>query len=115
MTGRGEAMWRPAEETGGKAGELDFGETLTLGENINAFRGYHYRFAGGRMQIDHADGSPFVSVDLNSGWARVEHLCGRDLYRGRFRFDSKGALWIAWEVRGPRKDYRMVTVYRKEA
>lgn len=118
LSGAGEAVWRPAEETGGAPGALDFMETLRLGEGGDAFRGYRYRFEGGRAVVDHADGTPFVRVDLEAARAGrpadVTHVCGADRYRGRFRFDSAGALWIAWDVRGPRKDYRLATVYRRE-
>ncbi|WP_460705484.1 DUF6314 family protein [Myceligenerans halotolerans] len=62
----------------------------------------------------------------------VEHVCGRDLYEGTMRFfadhavpstlspEAEGTAWSAknrmvvrWDVRGPAKDYAMVTHYTR--
>lgn len=49
---------------------------------------------------------------------QVEHLCGADLYRGRIELDAPPgnagraaprAWTVRWDVRGPAKDYTMVT------
>lgn len=50
--------------------------------------------------------------------SRANHLCGEDLYRARYAFAFQGlkvaTLRIVFEVRGPSKDYRAVTILSAE-
>lgn len=42
---------------------------------------------------------------------RAPHLCGDDQYLADLRVDETG-ITLGWRATGPRKDYRLVTVYR---
>jgi hypothetical protein len=62
-------------------------------------------------EVRFADGRPFHPLDLTG--APVEHLCGEDRYRGRFRLLDPDALDVVWEVTGPHKHQRIETSYRR--
>lgn len=70
--------------------------------------------------VERRDGGWFVLFEDGRDfhpWAPgtpVEHPCGRDLYRGTVQVgsgaDGAAAAWhVVWEVRGPAKDYTMVS------
>ena len=62
--------------------------------------------------VDYADGRPFHEFD--PARPRAAHWCDPDDYRVRYDF-TRWPLWRAeWEVRGPRKDYLMMTDYRRD-
>ena len=42
-----------------------------------------------------------------------EHLCGADHYATRYAFQPDGRFTVHHDVRGPRKDYAMTTVYAR--
>ena len=73
-----------------------------------------YRIEIGRetVAIRRADGSDFVTLDLMSSQA-VQHLCGEDMYRGRFFFLDGDSWAETWRVRGPHKSYVSLTRYRR--
>ncbi|QND61136.1 hypothetical protein HB778_04470 [Mesorhizobium huakuii] len=56
------------------------------------------------MRILHADGSDFIELEPKAAQA-VRHLCGADLYVGRFFFRGRDEWAEAWRVKGPRKNY----------
>lgn len=102
--------------------ELRYEENGTLTKpgnaDIPASRRYIYRYEAGRIVI-YFDGRPvriFEILDLKRApdgtWeARAEHACDPDHYASRYAFGI-GTLLIAHVVRGPRKDYEMVSNYR---
>jgi hypothetical protein len=61
-----------------------------------------------RVEFD--DGRPFHDWQLGSP---VVHLCGADTYRGRITATDADSWQIEWTVRGPVKDYTMLTDYRR--
>ena len=77
---------------------------------FDANRTYILHPAGGGVQVRFPDGRAFVGMDERAR-QHVRHLCGNDLYRGRFLF-GEGEWREAWTVRGPRKDYISLTRYR---
>ena len=85
---------------------------LTLGgaAPLRAERRYLWR-AGpdGRIIVDHGDGRPFHAFHPADPAAR--HLCGADDYAVRYDFGDWPRWRTHWTVRGPRKDYRMVSHY----
>lgn len=86
---------------------------LRLGDGmpLRATRDYRWRFAAGRIAVDYADGRPFHSFD--PAHPQAEHLCGPDLYHVTYDF-ARWPLWRAlWVVRGPHKDYRMISDYSR--
>ncbi len=85
---------------------------LTLGDAtpLTAERCYLWR-AGpeGRIIVDHGDGRPFH--DFHPAGPDARHLCGADDYAVRYDFGDWPCWRADWTVRGPRKDYRMVSHY----
>lgn len=79
-----------------------------------ATRRYHLVIdhpSGGMVR--HADGSPFHPLELLSGTAEIRHRCGGDDYRGRYRVLDENRFTVSWQVTGPRKQYRLATLYRR--
>jgi hypothetical protein len=89
-------------------GQLSYGS----GPAMAATRDYLWRTETGRIIVDHADGRPFHSFDPTT--PEADHWCDPDRYKVRYDF-GKWPLWRAeWVVTGPRKDYLMVSVYRRD-
>ena len=91
-------------------GQLAFGGL----ESMTATREYIWRFPGGRrIEVMFEDGSPFHAFDMGRGRAEATHFCDPDQYDVAYDF-SRWPEWRAeWRVEGPRKDYRMVSIYRR--
>ena len=87
---------------------------LGAGAPMTAERRYRWtQGEGGRIAVAFADGRAFHSFDPAAGAAEAAHWCDPDDYRVRYDF-SAWPLWRAvWQVRGPRKDYRMESLYRR--
>lgn len=83
------------------------------GSPMVAERSYLWRFAGDAVFVAYADGSPFHSFELTGGPEATPHLCGEDLYRGMYSFLRFPDWQVTWTVKGPRKNYRSVTQYRR--
>ncbi len=108
----GRALLRPEGETGliyAEDGVLRMGE----GPALTATRTYLWAFEPTGVVVRFADGRAFHTFSFEA--AEAEHLCGADLYR--VRYDLGGwPVWTArWDVRGPRKDYAMVSRYSRVA
>lgn len=107
----GLALWAPA------AGALAYREDGVLrlaGFEGPANRRYRYEFpAPARAEVRFEDGAPFHVLDLSGGAWRARHRCSADLYEGRFRAEGPCAWEARWRVTGPRKDYALVTRYRR--
>lgn len=88
-------------------GQLRLGE----GPAFTAHRTYLWREAGGRIFVDYPDGRAFH--DFDPGEAAARHWCDPDDYRVRYDFSGWPDWRAEWEVRGPRKDYRMLSLYRR--
>ncbi|HEY2835994.1 MAG TPA: DUF6314 family protein [Rhizomicrobium sp.] len=113
LTGRltGSASFTPVPQglTYDEAGLLRFG----------AYQGEaacRYLFAFDRddaAQVRHADGSLFHPLNLSTGKDDIRHQCGEDLYLGRYRVLDRNRFVASWDVAGPRKRYRMATLYTR--
>lgn len=68
---------------------------------------------GAAAEVAFADGRPFHHLDLATGHWEAEHLCRHDLYRGTFTVSGDGGWEVTWLVRGPAKDLRLSTTYRR--
>jgi hypothetical protein len=86
--------------------------------DIAASRRYIYRYEAGRIVVyfDERPERVFQVLDPkrapNGTWeAEGEHACPPDHYASRYSFAGETML-ITHVVRGPRKDYEMVTKYR---
>jgi Family of unknown function (DUF6314) len=114
---RGSAVFR-AEG----ANELRYEENGILAKpghaDIQASRRYIYRYEADRIVIyfDERPARIFETLELkhapNGTWeAEAEHACAPDHYASRYAF-GPDAIMISHVVRGPRKDYEMVSNYR---
>ncbi|MGD1869653.1 MAG: DUF6314 family protein, partial [Neomegalonema sp.] len=65
-------------------------------------------------EIDFADGRFLAAFDLSSDPAHATHDCPPDVYRGTLRPEGPEQWRLLWRVKGPRKDYMSVAVYRRE-
>lgn len=116
-TGRfsGRATFRPAA-AGGLAyreeGTLAFGD----GPAMTATRDYLWRDAGaGVIEVLFGDGRFFHRFMPEEEAPGDLHHCDPDVYRVRYDF-ARWPFWRAeWRVTGPRKDYAMVSGYRRGA
>ncbi|GAW36184.1 hypothetical protein RA2_03254 [Roseovarius sp. A-2] len=64
------------------------------------------------LAVSFEDGRFFHHVPPEGG--ETAHWCDPDQYDGIYDFDNWPEFSVTWRVRGPRKDYRMVTCYRPE-
>ncbi len=76
---------------------------------ITATRRYLWR-AG--LHVLFEDGRPFHTVPPSGGTA--QHWCDPDSYTVSYDFADWPDWTAAWQVSGPRKDYRMVTRYTRD-
>jgi hypothetical protein len=93
--------------------ELGGFETLAHQSYLYAFPAPHR--APHRAEVRFADGRPFHALDLSDGRWAAEHLCGRDLYRGRFRAEGAERWSVTWTVAGPRKDQVLESRFTRAA
>ena len=78
-----------------------------------ASRRYHWSEADeGRILVSFADGRPFHAFHPGAG-PEAEHHCAPDHYRVAYAFGDWPDWTARWTVSGPRKDYRMVSRYRR--
>lgn len=74
-------------------------------------RRYLWRAERGQIAQYFEDGRPFLAVAPDS--PQAAHWCDPDDYRVQYGFDLPNR-WVAvWNVSGPRKDYRMVSLCRR--
>ncbi|MEM9012145.1 MAG: DUF6314 family protein [Pseudomonadota bacterium] len=108
----GEGVFSPAEDA------LAYEETgvLRLGglTALKATRRYTWCFPDpGRVDVYFEDGSFFHAFDPSQVEAEASHYCDPDLYEVRYIFEEPRHWRAEWRVEGPRKDYRLVTHYRR--
>lgn len=100
----GGGLWRYREE-----GLLRYGDAAP----VQAVRVYLWRQQGALIAVAFDDGRPFHAFDPNAAAPRAQHDCAPDLYDVRYDFGAWPAWRAVWQVQGPRKDYRMESVYRR--
>jgi hypothetical protein len=109
----GRAAFRPAA-----GGGLDYREegmvTFDGGPAMTASRDYRWRDGGGGViEVRFGDGRFFHRFLPEGPETTDVHLCGPDTYRVRYDF-ARWPQWRAdWRVTGPRKDYSLVSRYRR--
>ncbi|MFC6687923.1 DUF6314 family protein [Jhaorihella thermophila] len=88
---------------------------LTGQKPLQGQRRYLWEGDEGAINVLFDDGRFFHRIALGALRSEDLHDCPPDLYAGDYDF-SNWPLWRArWRVRGPRKDYVMVTDYRRAA
>jgi len=86
--------------------------TLPNGAQMQGERRYLWREEGARIAVDFEDRRFFHHVPEGGGAAA--HWCPPDQYDGVYDFTEWPVGWsVTWVVKGPRKDYRMMTRYRR--
>lgn len=63
------------------------------------------------LRVSFADGRAFHRVPERGG--RATHWCDPDQYVARYHFVKYDVFTVCWRVAGPRKSYRMISVYRR--
>lgn len=105
----GRAVFRP------EGADLAYREEGILrlgpGPGFTASRAYRWRAAGDGLAILFEDGRFFHTLPLDAPRAEAGHDCGADRYEVRYDFQGWPKWRAVWDVRGPRKDYRMESVY----
>jgi len=89
-------------------GKLQFGG-LTA---IDATRKYYWQFPNeDRIDVTFDDHRSFHHFDPNTNRSDATHFCDPDTYDVTYDFTNWPIWRVEWRVEGPRKDYRMVSVY----
>lgn len=100
------------------AGEfwIDYHEsgTIVLGSApaLAATRAYRWLEDGEEIEVRFGDGRPFHRFRPGDAAPEAVHQCPPDLYRVRYDFRQWPAWEAIWDVRGPRKDYCMLSRFR---
>lgn len=107
----GSARFRPV------ADGLDYVETgclrLAGAAPMRASRGYLWRSsAGDRVEVVFRDGRFFHGFASTCRAPRAEHVCPPDRYGVRYEFGAWPVWRVRWEIRGPRKDMILHSLYR---
>ena len=107
----GRAVFRP------EGADLAYREEGILrlgpGPGFAASRAYRWRAAGDGLAILFEDGRFFHAVALDAPRAEAGHDCGADRYEVAYDFRDWPDWRAVWDVWGPRKDYRMESVYAR--
>lgn len=109
--GAGQAQFVPDAEglRYEESGTLAFASTPEMKNT----RRYLWRPAPMGAAVFFDDGRPFHTVDLGQGAPQAAHWCDPDQYDVTYDF-SRWPEWSStWAVKGPRKDYKMTTTYRR--
>ncbi|NQU58911.1 MAG: hypothetical protein HQ513_16905 [Rhodospirillales bacterium] len=90
-------------------GELLFGDYR---ETVH--RDYDFSFPEPHRALIHfTDGRIFHELNLSSGYCEVEHLCGDDVYYGRFRVEVSDVWMSHWTINGPSKELILDNRYQR--
>lgn len=100
------AVWRP--DPNGLAYHETGEMVLAEGARFMAERRYLW---SADLSVWFEDGRFFHNVPPHGG--PTAHWCDPDQYDGHYVFADWPAFRVTWRVRGPRKDYRMETLYRR--
>jgi len=87
-------------------------------DSTGIFRGYQkyeYRFAeeDNNLCKYFADGRLFYVLDIQGNKAYGEHLCGLDLYQAEYSFIDEENFLLEYKTKGPNKDYKIFTMYKR--
>ena len=108
----GEASFSP-DGPGGliyfEKGKLTYAQTPAM----MATRSYLWKAVPGGIEVSFEDNRPFHTIDSDRLMPDADHQCDPDWYHVSYDF-TKFPKWSSiWRVKGPAKDYRMVTEYRR--
>jgi len=92
-----------------EAGEL----RLPDQQGVKATRRYLWRAGEGAIDVLFEDGRDFHRIDLAANVATAWHDCLPDFYEVSYNFTHWPQWRAIWRVKGPRKDYTMISDYRR--
>jgi len=106
----GTAQFTPQGDNGAHYAERGM---LRLGDApaMAAEREYFWDFRTDRIAVTFSDGREFIVFRPKGRDAEAVHLCDPDVYRVVHDFTGWPRWQAIWTVTGPRKDYRMRSVY----
>lgn len=88
------------------------------GKHFDAKQSYRYSLEAGKLQVQKREDSGWVlmheldfSDDGGMATASHLHLCGQDRYATEYRVDLTGTWEVNYTVAGPKKDYRIHSVF----
>ncbi len=96
----------------GTDGFREEGDTRYGATTLQSSRSYLLRIEDGRVVVDFPDHHEFIRIGEGASQA-LFHQCGADAYSARLFFRRPDEWGEMWQVRGPRKNYRSVAVYRR--
>lgn len=96
----------------GADGFREEGDTLYGAMRLHSSRAYLLRIEDDRVVVDFPDHREFIRIG-EAASQDLFHQCGPDAYTGRLVFRGPDVWAEMWQVRGPRKNYRSVAVYRR--
>ncbi|MBT9384230.1 hypothetical protein KM176_10215 [Pseudooceanicola sp. CBS1P-1] len=82
---------------------------------VRATRRYLWAPEGPRIQVFFDDGRFFHAFDPRGVQSAADHQCLRDHYAVSYAFDAWPAWQARWQVRGPMKDYCLISDYFRDA
>ena len=92
----------------------EYGQLQMTGARLDSRRHYRVSMEDECAWVLFPDGSPFIRLAREPS-QRVVHHCGDDIYRGQF-FVRDADRWAeAWSVSGPKKRYRSIAHFRRDA
>ena len=90
------------------------------GQQFDAKQSYRYRLVMGQLQVLKREGLEWIvmhelefSRKANVASASHVHLCGQDHYATVYQVDFSGTWKLSYAVSGPKKDYRICSVYSR--
>ncbi|MEL6167756.1 MAG: DUF6314 family protein [Pseudomonadota bacterium] len=82
--------------------------------DLHAERTNYWRDASeGNIEVLFQDRRPFHIIQLTAGCPSATHNCGADRYDVEYDFSAWPDWSAIWQVKGPRKDYRTTSTYRR--
>lgn len=112
----GHAVGRVVLERDGSG--LSYHESVTLhlpGQlPIEGTRCYRWHACDDGIAVAFDDGRPFHTIALDRSRPEADHWCDPDEYDVVYDFVDWPVWTVTWEVQGPRKDYRMETLFARE-
>ncbi len=92
-----------------EAGELRLPDMA----GIRASRRYLWRQSDAAIEVLFEDGRDFHRIDLTGNVATAWHDCLPDFYEVSYNFSHWPDWRAIWRVKGPRKDYTMISDYHR--
>jgi hypothetical protein len=107
--GQATFVWRETDLLYHESGQM----MAPNGQALLAERGYIWQqTSAGKFDVLFEDNRFFHTFGADEPYA--EHLCGDDHYVVNYRFNQWPAWESSWQVKGPRKDYKMNSRYYRE-